>query len=149
MKYLVAIFTVVALASCGAKKDTIIVNTGSTSTGTQTETTSTSTTNSSLTEEIKVMTGEISSGSTDEAKVEKLSTTFKTPGGEVSMNVSYSLDADKKFTTLKIDSNYSHQDFNAKAEKELLGKSVEEAKKLYISGASLASDAFKDLFKNA
>lgn len=148
MKYLVAIFTVVALASCGAKKDTTTTNTGSASTGTQTETTSTATTNSSLTQEVKVATGEISSGSTDEAKVEKVSMAYKNPKGETTdTSYSYTLDSEGKIATISFE-GYNHGGrFFAEAEKQLVGKTLEEAKNLYVSGASLASDGFKATLK--
>ena len=61
MKYLIALFTIVALASCGTK----VVekqNTGSTSTGTET---STSATNTGLNEELNSLTGTMSTGSTE------------------------------------------------------------------------------------
>lgn len=148
MKYLVAIFTVVALASCGAKKDTTTTNTGSASTGTQTETTSTATTNSSLTEEVKVATGEISSGSTDEAKVEKVSMAYKNPKGETTdTSYSYTLDSEGKIATISFE-GYNHGGkFFEEATAQLVGKTLEEAKNLYVSGASLASDGFKASLK--
>lgn len=145
MKYLIALFTIVALASCGTK---VIEkqNTGSTSTGTET---STSATNTGLNEELNSLTGTMSTGSTDENKVTKLNTKFKTPGGEVTMDVNYSLDSEGKISSISIDSNYSHQGFNEKAEAELVGKTLDEASNLYIAWASLASKAFREMIKNA
>ena len=64
------------------------------------------------------------------------------------MDVNYSLDSEGKISSISIDSNYSHQGFNEKAEAELVGKTLDEASNLYIAWASLASKAFREMIKN-
>lgn len=149
IKYLVALFSIVALASCGAKPSTDTnTNTGSNSTWTQTETATTST-NSVLKEELEVMTGEVMSGNTDESKVTKIDMSYKNPKGEtMEVFVNYTLDSEGKIASINFE-GYSHNGFSEKASKELLGKTLEEANNLYVSGASLATEAFKKAIKNA
>ena len=119
MKYLISLLTIALLASCGAKNtETKPTNSG------------TSSTNTEINKELK------------------FNADYKAPSWNVTMNVSYELDDSGKIKTIDIQSSANFKWFDEKAEKELLGKTIEEASKLYISGASLASNAFKKAIKS-
>ena len=121
MKYLISLLTIALLASCGAKNtETKPTNSG------------TSSTNTEINKELDSMTGSQTSDK----------------GAANSDNVSYELDDSGKIKTIDIQSSADFKWFDEKAEKELLGKTIEEASKLYISGASLASNAFKKAIKS-
>lgn len=133
MKYLAAIFMVIALASCGANKET--------------NTDTSKNTNTSLTEEVKAVSEEVSKKATDETKVEKIDMSYKNPSGQTAeVSFSYTLDADKKIDSISFEW-YSHNGFFEKAEKEIVWKTIEEASNIYVSGASLASEAFRTAIK--
>lgn len=134
MKYLISILTVTLLVSCGATQTV------------EETTTNSSTLNAEINSTIEQLTGAVSTWNTEE-KVEKLETTFKHPGGESTMTISYSLDSEGKIANIDISSTYSHNGFDEKAEAELLGKTLEEAKNLYVAWASLASKAFVKAIK--
>ena len=140
MKYLVSILAIAMLASCGAK------NTDTTKTTTNTST------NNEINQEIKSMSWTTNSGSTStwttsDSKVSKLDASYKNPRWkEIKVTVNYELE-NGKLKNVSIDSSEDYNDFKAKATKELEGKTLQEASKLYVSGASLASDGVKKAFK--
>ena len=126
MKYLISLLTIALLASCGAKNtETKPTNSGTSST-------------SQISDK----------GAANSDKVVKFNADYKAPSWNVTMNVSYELDDSGKIKTIDIQSSADFKWFDEKAEKELLGKTIEEASKLYISGASLASNAFKKAIKS-
>ena len=139
MKYLISVLAIALLASCGAKNtETKPTNSG------------TSSTNTEINKELDSMTGSQTSdkGAANSDKVVKFNADYKAPSWNVTMNVSYELDDSGKIKTIDIQSSANFKWFDEKAEKELLGKTIEEASKLYISGASLASNAFKKAIKS-
>ena len=132
MKYLISLLTIALLASCGAKNtETKPTNSG------------TSSTNTEINKEL-----DSDKGAANSDKVVKFNADYKAPSWNVTMNVSYELDDSGKIKTIDIQSSANFKWFDEKAEKELLGKTIEEASKLYISGASLASNAFKKAIKS-
>lgn len=133
MKYIISLFIIISLASCSAKNESNI--------------NSWNTTNNSINEELNSISSWTENTSV-EWKVEKIDYTYKNPKWEeVSKSISYSLDTKWKIKTITIEW-YSHKDFNKKAEDELIWKTIDEASNLYISWASLASEAFRKAIKS-
>lgn len=141
MKYLVALFAILALASCGTKtEEKTTTNTGSNGTKT-----STSMTNTWLNEEIEMMTG----STMDESKVVKLEAPYENPKAKVDMTIAYELDSEGKVTKMDVSATtFDISAFEEKVEKEAIGKSLEEVSKIFVSGSSLTSEAFQKAIKS-
>lgn len=139
MKYIIFIFTIAVLASCWA-------NTEKTNTWTvNTWTTNTSSLNSELNSELKTMTASW----TEDWKITKLNADYESPAWKVKMDFSYKLDDSGNITFIDVESSANHNWFDKKVEEELLWKTLKDAEKLYISGSSLASEAFTKAIKNS
>jgi hypothetical protein len=77
-----------------------------------------------------------------------LDATYTNPQAEVDMKVSYSLDENNNIAEISVDATtYDVSAFNEKIQ-YLVGQPMEEAGNVYISGSSLASEAFTNAIKN-
>lgn len=84
---------------------------------------------------------------TVENKVEKITTTYKNPKGDVNVDISYSLDADGKIATMEVTSdNYDLTNFNKEVQSQVIGKTTGEVN-VYVAGESLTNDAFNKAVK--
>ena len=80
-------------------------------------------------------------------KVVKLDAPYKNPKVEVDMTISYLLDDENKIKTISVDATtYDLTEFNEAAQ-VVVGKTIEEAKEVYIAGWSLTNEAFKSALK--
>lgn len=85
-----------------------------------------------------------------EPKVVKLQTTYQNPKTNVIMDISLSLDDNEKITSISVTSNNYDGlgKFNSSAQ-SLIGKTIEEASEVYLSGGSLTAPAFQKALKDS
>lgn len=138
MKYLYSLVLLVFLASCtnGAwvtNEETV-----------EEENTTTEVTNSEIDEAME----ETFSEEESNEGLTMLDATYTNPQAEVDMKVSYSLDENNNIAEISVDATtYDVSAFNEKIQ-YLVGQPMEEAGNVYISGSSLASEAFTNAIKN-
>ena len=141
MKYLYTILAVLILSSCWTQNDTDITITK--------DNVSTEKTNNDIENEIS----NIDLNSVEQAddkmdnKVTKLDATYTNPQTTVDMVLDYSLDDENKIETINVSATtYDVSEFNTKLQ-SVVWKTLEEASEVYISGSSLATEAFHNAIK--
>lgn len=143
MKYVIALLTVVTLASCWAKNAENTTSTGVTATWT--------TANQTVNSEINNQLDNISSSTwqVQDSKVVKLDANYDNRQTNVDMTIEYELDSEGKISKMDINAtNFDISNFEDRAEKDAIGKTPEEASKIFYSWASLTSDAFQKAMKS-
>ncbi len=138
MKYLYSLVLLVFLASCtnGAwvtNEETV-----------DNENTSTEVTNSEIDEAME----ETFSEEESNEGLTMLDATYTNPQAEIDMKIYYSLNEANEIEEIYAEaSNYDMSAFNENIQ-YLVGKTMEEAENVYVSGSSLTSEAFTSAIKN-
>lgn len=149
MKYFIPLFMLLFLVSCG-KDQVTPAETPKTETAKQTAVEVTDKEVDAVLHEIEDdllnISEEDEAGSTDS---EIIKTTYKNPKGNVNMEISYSLDADEKIASIQVSaSNYDLEKFSKGVQEQAIGKTLEEAADIYVSGSSLTTEAYQKAMKD-
>lgn len=78
-----------------------------------------------------------------------LKTSYKNPKTTVDMTIVYELDADEKIVSINMSApQYDLAKFTDAISEQIVGKTLEEASEVYVSGSSLATEAYQNALKN-
>lgn len=138
MKYITFLFLSIFLVSCGQAVDKQISNNEEiTNSEIEKELSSIDTTDKVSTED----------SVSELSNIEKITTKYNNPKGEVTINVEYSLDSDGKIETIATTSDYDGNADLTNNVQVVVWKTIQEAIDTDISGGSLTNAAFKNALK--